>query len=128
LKCDDPPPADMSSSKDALRAVTEFLGAITAVRESGIVRPLHGLLAALPGLLRLAVRYNQLLGELSEANPKPKATTLEFGGTQRNAGAVCRRRNGGPDRIHASTLCAASCGTLPARRQSMAAARSARVL
>ena len=78
LKC----PADMSASEDALRAVTEFLVAIPAVRDSGVVAPLEGLLAALPDLLRVGVRFNQLLDELVEAYIEQSPTTLAIGGTQ----------------------------------------------
>jgi hypothetical protein len=82
LKCDAPSPADMAASEDALRAVIAFLGAVPAVRESGVIRPLEGLLAALPDLLGLAVRFKELLAELEEADGNPSATALEKGGTQ----------------------------------------------
>jgi hypothetical protein len=82
LKCDAPPLADLSASENALRSVNEFLEAVPAIRESRVIRPLQGLLAALPDLLRLAVRFNQLVDELIEANANPSATTLEKGGTQ----------------------------------------------
>lgn len=72
----------MSAVEDAQRAVTEFLLAIPAVRDSGIIAPLQGLLAALPGLIRLASRFNQLTDDLTEANADPDAITLAKGGTQ----------------------------------------------
>jgi hypothetical protein len=66
----------------ALRGVVDFLDAVPAVREAGITHPLHQLLAALPYLLRLASRFNELLAELAEACGGPNVTILEKGGTQ----------------------------------------------
>jgi hypothetical protein len=89
LKCDAPSPADMAASGDALSAVNAFFGAIPAVRESGVIRPLQGLLAALPDLLLLANRFNQLLAELEEAKSNSSATTLEKAGTQLSMLVLC---------------------------------------
>lgn len=82
VKCDLEPPLDLPASEDALRAVTEFLETIPAIRETGVSRPLRGLLEALPHLLRLAVRFNQCLDDLSNANTDRGATELEAGATQ----------------------------------------------
>jgi hypothetical protein len=82
VKLAEPDLAGAEASEDAARAVTEFLEAIPAVRESGITRPLQDLLAALPGLVRVADRTNNLLVELAEAATDRDATILEKGGTQ----------------------------------------------
>src|SRR5215472_3713898 len=66
LQRDAPPPADLSASKDALRAIIECLEVVPAIRESGVIRSLQGLLAALPGLLQLAARNSQCWCDLSK--------------------------------------------------------------
>jgi hypothetical protein len=67
----------------ALRTVIEFLDAAPPVSESGITRPLHQLLAALPDLLRLVSCWNTLAAELSapsgadETMPEIACTQLQ---------------------------------------------------
>jgi hypothetical protein len=67
----------------ALRAVTEFLDSVPAVIASGVTRPLHQLVLALPDLLRLAACWNQLTEEL--ATGESDATMAETACTQLRA-------------------------------------------